>query len=80
MTKETLLLAACIILSAATNIMTAKEKPLSPDGTYLFAERDTCELYLDIYNPARKSKTKIDGKKKPTIVFMFGGVLSVLIY
>ena len=51
----------------------AKESPISPDGTYLYVERDTCDLYLDVYNPAKGSQTTIDGKKKPTIVFMFGG-------
>jgi acetyl esterase/lipase len=28
---------------------------------------------MDVYNPAKGSQTSIDGKKKPTIVFMFGG-------
>jgi predicted esterase len=73
MTRKTLLVAACIMLTAAANILTAKETPISPDGTYLFAERDTCDLYMDVYNPAKGSQTSIDGKKKPTIVFMFGG-------
>jgi acetyl esterase/lipase len=73
MTRKTLLVAACIMLTAAANILTAKETPISPDGTYLFAERDTCDLYMDVYNPAKGSQTIIDGKKKPTIVFMFGG-------
>ncbi|MGM9736492.1 MAG: carboxylesterase family protein [Candidatus Cryptobacteroides sp.] len=45
----------------------------TPDGTYLYAKRDTCDLFLDIYEPARGSVTKIDGKDKPTIIFMFGG-------
>ena len=46
---------------------------ISPDGTYLFAKRDTCDLFLDIYNPARGSQTKFAGKEKPTVIFMFGG-------
>lgn len=46
---------------------------ISPDGTYLFTERDTCELFLDVYNPVKGSKTCIDGKEKPTVIFMFGG-------
>lgn len=73
MKRKTLLVAVCLLVSAAANILCAKETPISPDGTYLFAERDTCDLYLDVYNPAKGSQTSIDGKKKPTIVFMFGG-------
>lgn len=61
-------------ISAVASQMTyAEESPITPDGTYLYAERDTCDLYLDVYNPAKGSQTSIDGKKKPTIVFMFGG-------
>ena len=73
MIRKTLIAATCLLISTAANILGAKEAPISPDGTYLFAERDTCELYMDVYNPAKGSKTSIDGKKKPTIVFMFGG-------
>ena len=61
-------------ISAVASQMTyAEESPITPDGTYLYAERDTCDLYLDVYNPAKGSQTSIDGKMKPTIVFMFGG-------
>jgi carboxylesterase type B len=73
MTRKILIAASCFILSFAMNILSAKETPISPDGTYLYAERDTCDLYMDVYNPAKGSKTAIDGKDKPTIVFMFGG-------
>ena len=73
MTRKILIAASCFILSFAMNSLSAKETPISPDGTYLYAERDTCDLYMDVYNPAKGSKTAIDGKDKPTIVFMFGG-------
>ena len=73
MTRKILFAAICAFICAAANTATAQEAPISPDGTYLFAERDTCDLYMDVYNPAKGSKTNIDGKKKPTIVFMFGG-------
>ena len=74
MKRKILLTLTCMIISAAAAQMThAKESPITPDGTYLYAERDTCDLYLDVYNPAKGSQTSIDGKKKPTIVFMFGG-------
>lgn len=73
MIRKILIATAFLMASAMTSILDAKEKTISPDGTYMYAERDTCELYLDVYNPAKGSKTSIDGKKKPTIVFMFGG-------
>lgn len=66
-------IAATIVLLSATTILSAQETSISPSGTYMFAERDTCELYLDVYNPAIGSETSIDGLEKPTIIFMFGG-------
>ena len=58
-------------------VCTAAEKTadnfISPDGTYLFAKRDTCDLFMDIYNPAAGSETTFEGKEKPTVIFMFGG-------
>lgn len=50
------------------------EQPVTePDGTYLFAKRDTCDLFLDVYNPAPGSETRYGDREKPTIVFAFGG-------
>ena len=46
---------------------------LFPSETYLFEKRDTCDLFLDIYNPAEGSQTHFEGREKPTILFMFGG-------
>jgi len=45
----------------------------SAQETYRFAERDTCSLYLDIYRPASGAQTEFQGKKKPTVMFVFGG-------
>lgn len=74
MKRKTLLTAALMLISAAAAfIAQAKSTPISPDGTYLYVERDTCSLYMDVYNPAKGSQTSIDGKQKPTVVFMFGG-------
>ena len=42
-------------------------------GTYLFAQRDTCDLYFDVYDPSPGSETVVDGVSKPTILFVFGG-------
>ncbi len=55
-------------------------KPLIvPDATYMFAERDTCMLYLDVYEPtgdtakAGGNSLGTDRNGKPTIIFVFGG-------
>lgn len=42
-------------------------------GTFMVAERDTCNLYIDVYKPAPGSETTFDGKAKPTVVYVFGG-------
>ena len=39
---------------------------ISPAGEYMFAQRDTCQLFMSVYEP----ETRTD---KPTIVFVFGG-------
>ena len=41
--------------------------------TYLFASRDTCDLYLDIYRPAEGADTTFQGIRKPAIIHVFGG-------
>lgn len=51
----------------------ADKESITPDGTYMFVQRDTCDLYLDVYNPAKGSETTFNGKAKPTVIFMFGG-------
>ena len=69
--KKNLLLAFCasLILSAALDA----QEVYSPSGTYRFAIKDGQELMLDEYAPAPGSRTSLDGKAKPTILFMFGG-------
>lgn len=64
---------AIIALLTVAATVSAQEAQLSPDGTYVFVKRDTCDLFMDVYNPAKGSETKLEGKTKPTIVFMFGG-------
>ena len=64
---------AIIAFLTVAAAVSAQEGQLSPDGTYVFEKRDTCDLFMDVYNPAKGSETTIAGKTKPTIVFMFGG-------
>ncbi len=58
------------------------EPVIVPSATYMFAERDTCLLYLDIYEPAAEENGGATavmadgsavGRGKPTIIFVFGG-------
>lgn len=44
-----------------------------PDATYIYAQRDTCTLYMDVYEPNKAETITAEGLEKPTIVFMFGG-------
>lgn len=50
-----------------------KEAQIKPSGTYEYAQRDSCKLFLDIYNPTKGSETVYKYKTKPTVLFMFGG-------
>ena len=59
-----------ILLLCAT---LAAQEAYQPASTRLFATKDGQELYLDAYNASPGSATELDGKHKPTIVFMFGG-------
>ena len=46
---------------------------VSAQETYPFAQRDTTQLYLDIFRPAEGSETTFMGIEKPTIIHVFGG-------
>jgi predicted esterase len=60
-------------LAIAMTISTAAQAQTKPDATYMYAQRDTCDLYLDIYEPAEGKIFTADGEEKPSIIFMFGG-------
>lgn len=64
--KKVLLIMCLTIAATAALAMT-------PDETHLFAHRDTCDLYLDIYNPVKGAETTFQGIDKPTLIFVFGG-------
>ena len=69
--KRLILIALAVISSTVTALAT--EPVISPDGTYMFERRDTCDLFLDVYNPATGSQRLFNGHEKPTVVFLFGG-------
>lgn len=73
MIRKTLFCATAILIAAMAAPLAFAAETITPDGTYMFASRDTCDLYLDVYNPAPASRTSLDGIDKPTIIFMFGG-------
>lgn len=64
-----LTLAVCWFLTATS--VSAQE--LTPYKTLKYARKDTTVLYMDIYRPAEGSVTEIDGHRKPTILYVFGG-------
>ncbi len=41
--------------------------------TYKVADRDTCSLYMDVYDPSPESAAAADGAARPTVLFVFGG-------
>lgn len=67
------IIALMTLITAAGLTAEAAEPVITPDCTFMFEKRDTCDLFLDIYNPAKGSQTAIEGIEKPTIVFLFGG-------
>lgn len=68
--KRVITILAAILLGASAY---AQGSLLSPDGTYLYARRDTCDLFMDVYDPADGSEETFMGIQKPTVLFMFGG-------
>ena len=66
--KKTIMLIASMFIGCIT-----ASAQVTPDATYMFAQRDTCDLYMDVYDPADGSETSINGIDKPTVIFMFGG-------
>ena len=59
--KRFIIIMAALLTFAGISAQAA-EPVISPDGTYMFERRDTCDLYLDVYYPAKGSQTSIDGK------------------
>ena len=73
MIRKLFIIAAITMAGITCENMLAQEHSITPDGTYLFVQRDTCDLFMDVYNPAEGSEDTFMGVRKPTVVFMFGG-------
>lgn len=56
-----------------TGLRAADSGLIEPSGTFLYAQKDTSNLYLDWYKAAEGSQTTLDGKQKPAVIFVFGG-------
>lgn len=67
MKRTSILIAIALLIGSTLN---ASDR-FKPTKTLKFATRDSIDLYLDIYEPA--GSTTLNGKNKPTILFVFGG-------
>ena len=54
-------------------LMSLASLSLGAQDTYLFAQRDTCSLYLDVYDVTSGAETSYLGNPKPAVLFVFGG-------
>ncbi|MBO5073982.1 MAG: alpha/beta hydrolase [Bacteroidales bacterium] len=73
MIKKLLIITAMAIAGIGTEAILAQEHSITPDGTFMYAKRDTCDLFMDVYDPAEGSIREAYGIEKPTVIFMFGG-------
>jgi predicted esterase len=71
--KKIIITVVAALAAFTFNTERSSAQSIEPDGTYMFVQRDTCELFMDVYNPKRGSQTTFQGKQKPTVIFMFGG-------
>lgn len=71
--KKILFTILAAVLSVAFQAESDAAIVIEPTSTYLYAQKDSSSLYLDIYEPAEGSVTEIDGIRKPTVIFIFGG-------
>lgn len=69
--KRVIILLVSVLIG--TTAAYAQNDLLSPDGTYLYHRQDTCDLFMDVYDPADGSEETYMGMKKPAVIFMFGG-------
>ena len=62
-------LSVLLALSCCLNAAAQGDSP----STYLYAQKDSVSLFLDVYDPVADSPTEVDGVPKPTVIFIFGG-------
>ena len=59
-----------ILLSVLALLLAATASFAQNKTTYLVAHRDTCDLYMDVYEPVAVPGDTLD---RPTVMFVFGG-------
>lgn len=67
-------IASIVILFTSAVLLFAQRA--DPDGTYMFAQREGQDLFLDFYKPSEAGLEKAAGKEMPTLIFIFGGSFS----
>lgn len=71
---ERYLAVAAIVFTASAVCVSGQNVPaIEPDGTYMYVQKDTSDLFLDIYYPADGSEEYYNGMEKPAVLFVFGG-------
>ncbi len=71
--KRFILTAILVMVSLASMAQQKVRINVSPSGEYMFAQRDTCQLFMSVYDPVEGSETTFQDRKKPCILFVFGG-------
>lgn len=71
--KKAITTAIFVLILGAIGLNCHAQNILEPDETYLYAEKDSTQLYLDIYYPSDGSEMTVNGVNKPTILYIFGG-------
>jgi len=72
--QKTVLLALGLIFSVSLSAQNwGFGMNFRPSATHQFATADGKQLYLDIYEPTDGSATTLNGREKPTILYVFGG-------
>lgn len=72
--KKISLVSFSVIAILAGSLRSYAQGYAEPDATYLYAVKDSCQLYLDIYYPADGSEMTLrDGSNKPALLYVFGG-------
>ena len=73
MRKITFLMALMLSVCPLGAGMWVSARELTPRWTLEYSRKDTSALFMDIYSPVEGSVTEIDGRRKPTILYIFGG-------
>lgn len=71
--KKVIIAASIIIAAILSSTGICAQSRNEPSGTYVYATKDSVDLFLDVYEPAKGSQTRIGDRNKPAIIFLFGG-------